>query len=133
MAGKWLRARQTKYAAYATVYIVVVLTIAVVANVLANRYNRSWDSTANKRFTLSDQTAKVVGDLPQDALIKYYDQTGSFQQARDLLDRYANLSSGFASSTLMRSGIPRRFALPASPITAPPSSRLATRRNRPRA
>ncbi len=93
MAGKWPRARQTKYAAYATVYIVVVVTIAVVANVLANRYNRSWDSTANKRYTLSDQTAKVVRELPQDALIKYYDQTGQFQQARDLLDRYSNLSS----------------------------------------
>ena len=93
MARKWLRARQTKYAAYATVYILVVLTIAVVANVLANRYNRSWDSTANKRYTLSDQTAKIVHDLTQDVQIKYYDQTGRFPQARDLLDRYANLSS----------------------------------------
>ena len=69
MAGQWLRARQTKYAAYATVYILVVLTIAVVANVLANRYNRSWDSTANKRYTLSDQTAKIVNDLTQDAAL----------------------------------------------------------------
>jgi ABC-type uncharacterized transport system involved in gliding motility auxiliary subunit len=93
MAGKWLRARQTKYAAYASVYILVVLTIAVVVNVLANRHNRSWDSTANKRYTLSDQTAKIVNDLTQDAHIKYYDQTGRFPQARDLLDRYANLSS----------------------------------------
>jgi ABC-type uncharacterized transport system involved in gliding motility auxiliary subunit len=93
MAGKWLRARQTKYAAYATVYILVVLTIAVVINVLANRYNRSWDSTANKRYTLSEQTAKIVRDLKQDAQIKYYDQTSRFEGARDLLDRYSNLSS----------------------------------------
>ncbi len=93
MAGKWLRARQTKYAAYATVYILVVVTIVVVVNVLANRYNRSWDSTANKRYTLSDQTAKIVRDLKQDAHIKYYDQTSRFAGARDLLDRYSNLSS----------------------------------------
>jgi ABC-type uncharacterized transport system involved in gliding motility auxiliary subunit len=93
MAGKWLQARQTKYAAYATVYVLIVLTIAVVANFLANRYNRSWDSTANKRYTLSDQTAKIVHDLQQDAYIRYYDQTSRFAQGRDLLDRYANLSS----------------------------------------
>ena len=93
MAGTTLRVRQTKYAAYATVYILVVVTIAVVVNVLANRYNRSWDSTANKRYTLSDQTAKIVHDLKQDAHIKYFDQTSRFGGARDLLDRYANLSS----------------------------------------
>jgi ABC-type uncharacterized transport system involved in gliding motility auxiliary subunit len=93
MAGTWLRARQTKYAAYATVYIMVVLTIAVVVNVLAARYNRSWDSTANKRYTLSDQTVKIVHDLKQDAHINYYDQTSRFAGAHDLLDRYSNLSS----------------------------------------
>jgi ABC-type uncharacterized transport system involved in gliding motility auxiliary subunit len=93
MADTWLRARQTKYAAYATVYILVVVTIAVVVNVLADRYNRSWDATANKRYTLSDQTAKIVHGLKQDADIKYYDQTSRFAGARDLLDRYSNLSS----------------------------------------
>ena len=93
MAGKWLRARQTKYAAYASVYILVVVTIIVVVNVLANRYNRSWDSTANKRYTLSEQTAKIVHDLKQNAHIQYYDQTSRFGGAHDLLDRYANLSS----------------------------------------
>jgi ABC-type uncharacterized transport system involved in gliding motility auxiliary subunit len=93
MAGKWLHARQTKYAAYATVYILVAVGIAVLANVLADRYNRSWDSTANKRYTLSDQTIKIVRELPQEAIIKYYDQTGRFNTARDLLNQYSNLSS----------------------------------------
>ena len=37
----FLKARQTKYAAYATMYIVVVFAIITVANVLANRYNKS--------------------------------------------------------------------------------------------
>jgi ABC-type uncharacterized transport system involved in gliding motility auxiliary subunit len=73
--------------------VLVVVTIAVVANVLANRYNKSWDATANKRYTLSDQTAQIIGGLTQDAQIKYYDQTSRFPQGRDLLDRYANLSS----------------------------------------
>jgi len=48
-APAFLKARQTKYAAYATMYIVVFFAIVTVANVLGNRYNKSYDSTSNKR------------------------------------------------------------------------------------
>lgn len=92
MASNWIKARQTRYALYAATYIVVILTILVVANFLANRYNKSYDSTANKRFSLSDQTKKLAGNLKQDMTITYFDQTQGFQSARDLLDRYSNLS-----------------------------------------
>jgi ABC-type uncharacterized transport system involved in gliding motility auxiliary subunit len=88
-----MQARQTKYAAYATVYIIIILAVLVVANFLANRYNKSYDATANKRFTLSDQTKKVVGDLKQDVNIMYFDRANGMQNAKDLLDRYQNLSS----------------------------------------
>jgi ABC-type uncharacterized transport system involved in gliding motility auxiliary subunit len=87
-----LSARQTKYAAYAALYVIVILAIASVANVLANRYNKSYDSTANKRYSLSDQTAKIVKALKQDASITYYDRQSGFQQAKDTLDRYTTLS-----------------------------------------
>jgi len=88
----WLQARQTKYAAYATVYIIVILAVLVLANFFANRYNKSFDATANKRFTLSDQTKKVVGDLKQDVTISYFDRANGMQGAKDLLDRFQNLS-----------------------------------------
>jgi ABC-type uncharacterized transport system involved in gliding motility auxiliary subunit len=87
-----LRARQTKYAAYATVYILVILAVLAAANFLANRYNRSFDATANKRFTLSDQTKKIVGELKQEVTIRYFDSADRMQPAKDLLDRYTNLS-----------------------------------------
>ena len=92
-APAFLNARQTKYAAYATMYIVVFFAIITVANVLGNRYNKSYDSTSNKRYSLSDQTAKIVKGLKQDATITYYDQSTRFQPAKDQLDQYANLSS----------------------------------------
>ena len=92
MNRRLLSARQTKYAAYAALYVVVILAIASVANVLANRYNKSYDSTANKRYSLSDQTAKIVKALRQDVSITYYDRQSGFQQAKDTLDRYATLS-----------------------------------------
>jgi ABC-type uncharacterized transport system involved in gliding motility auxiliary subunit len=92
MANEWLRARQTKYGAYATIYILVVVAIVVVANMLASRYNKSFDTTSNKRYSLSDQTKKIVGGLTQNASITYFNQSTRFQQGKDLLDEYANLS-----------------------------------------
>ncbi len=93
MSTGWMQARQTKYAAYATVYILVILAVLVLANFFANRYNKSYDATANKRYTLSDQTKKVVGELKQDVTISYFDRANGMQAAKDLLDRYQNLSS----------------------------------------
>jgi len=92
MASQWLKARQTKYGAYAAVFILVVIAIVVVANVLANRYNKSYDATSNKRYSLSDQTKKIVAGLKQDATITYFNQSTRFQDGKDLLDEYANLS-----------------------------------------
>jgi ABC-type uncharacterized transport system involved in gliding motility auxiliary subunit len=92
MASQWLKARQTRYAAYATTYILVVLGAVVAANVLADRYNKSYDATSNKRYSLSDQTAKVVRGLKQDATITYFNQGTRFRDGRDLLDQYSNLS-----------------------------------------
>ncbi|MGC2890913.1 MAG: GldG family protein [Candidatus Acidiferrum sp.] len=92
MNTELLKARQTKYAAYATLYIVVTLAVVTVANVLADRYDKSYDATSNKRYSLSDQTVKIVKGLKQDATITYYDQATRFQPAKDKLDLYADLS-----------------------------------------
>jgi ABC-type uncharacterized transport system involved in gliding motility auxiliary subunit len=92
MSAPFLHARQTKYAVYLVCYCAVVLAILVVANVLANRHNKSYDSTANKRYSLSPQTAKIVKGLKQPATITYYDQSSQFRHAKDQLDQYANLS-----------------------------------------
>ncbi|HEX6820739.1 MAG TPA: GldG family protein [Candidatus Sulfotelmatobacter sp.] len=92
MASHWLKARQTRYAAYAAAYIVIVIAALVVANILADRYNKSYDSTANKRYSLSDQTAKIVKGLKQNATITYFNQSTRFRDGKDLLEQYANLS-----------------------------------------
>src|SRR5882757_6726358 len=90
---QFLKARQTKYAAYAVTYIAVILAILATVNVLANRHNKSFDATSNKRYSLSDQTAKIVKGLKQDATITYFDQSTRFREGKDLLDQYANLSA----------------------------------------
>src|SRR5580698_7944660 len=91
MASQWLKARQTKYGAYAAAYILVVITILVVVNMLADRYSKSFDTTSNKRYSLSDQTKKVIAGLKQNATITYFNQSTRFQEGKDLLDQYATL------------------------------------------
>src|SRR5215472_2042804 len=90
--ANWMKARQTKYAAYASTYIVVILAVLVAVNFLANRYDKSYDSTSNKQFSLSDQTKKVVTGLKGDVHITYFDRDSSFAGAHNLLDRYSNMS-----------------------------------------
>ena len=92
MANQWIQARQTKYAAYAATYILIVIAAVVLANVLADRYNKSYDTTANKRYSLSEQTAKIVKGLKQDAVITYFNRSTRFREGKDLLEQYANLS-----------------------------------------
>jgi ABC-type uncharacterized transport system involved in gliding motility auxiliary subunit len=92
MASHWLKARQTKYAAYAATYILVILAAITVANVLGDRYNKSYDATSNKRYSLSPQTIKIIKGLKQDATLTYFNQSTRFRDGKDLLDQYANLS-----------------------------------------
>lgn len=92
MNREWMQARQTKYAVYATLYIIIFAAVLVVANVLASRYNKSYDATSNKRFSLSEQTLKILHELKNDVNITYFDKPTGFQGAKDLLDRYGDAS-----------------------------------------
>ena len=85
--GEFVKARQTKYGAYLAIYLIVILAVLGVANYLANQNNKSFDSTSSKKYTLSDQTKKVVGDLKNNVTINYFDRSTNFSRAKDLLDR----------------------------------------------
>ena len=92
MRMTWLKARQTKYSAFVTLYILVIIAVLAAANYLADQRNFSYDSTKNKIYSLSEQTDKVVRGLKEDVSVTYFDRATEFARARDLLDRYANLS-----------------------------------------
>src|SRR5581483_3426404 len=93
MNTEFLKARQTKYGLYLFIYLVVIIAVLGAANYLASTRDKSFDTTSNKRFSLSEQTDKVVKNLKSDVTIKYFDQSKNFGTAKDLLDRYNNLSS----------------------------------------
>src|ERR1041384_7058161 len=98
MKSSWIQARQTKYGAYLVVYVLVVIAILGAANYLANRYDKTYDATKNKVFSLSDQTKKVVGNLKQNVTIYYFDTSNRINESsfgpspKDLLGRYGSLS-----------------------------------------
>ena len=73
-----LKSRQTKYTGYVVVYTLVVLAVLAAINFLANRYDKSYDATANKQFSLSDQTIKLVKDLKTDVKLTYFGDNASF-------------------------------------------------------
>ena len=57
----------------------MILAVLAAVNFLANRYDKSYDATANKQFTLSDQTLKVVKDLKRDVTSTYFGETARFR------------------------------------------------------
>ena len=105
--------RQTKYAAYAAVTFCRDHRV-VVANVLANRYNKSYDATANKRYSLSEQTAKIVKGLKQDATITLLRSEHALSaRAKTCSANTQSLSQKSTSSTSTPTRIPSWLAKPA--------------------
>src|SRR3954466_7490853 len=85
-------AQQARFGATAVLYTIVVIAVLVLVNWLTNRYNKTYDTTSNKRFTLSQETQKMAQNLKSDATITYIDKSSGFESARGMLDRYKNLS-----------------------------------------
>ena len=70
------------------VYTAVVIAIVVLVNWFVNRHDRRWDLTANKQYSLSAQTLKMLKGLDRDVNIYVFDRERSMRQRRDLLDNY---------------------------------------------
>ncbi len=85
-------ARQARFGATAGLYTIVVIAALVLVNWLSNRYNKTYDTTSNKRFTLSQETSKLIKNLKSDATLTYIDKGSGFDAAKGMLDRYRNLS-----------------------------------------
>ena len=91
-ANQTVASQQARFGATAGLYTIVVIAILAAINYLGVRFNKPLDLTSNKRFTLSQETQRIIGNLKQDATITYFDNPRNFDQARGLLDRYRNLS-----------------------------------------
>ncbi len=88
-----LKSRQAKSGSYMVTYTLVFVAILAAVNYLGVRYNKTYDATENKLYSLSGQTTKILDGLEEDLKIYYFDQAPSFERVRGSLVQYENASS----------------------------------------
>jgi len=99
---KLLATKSTKYGANMLVMVGAFFVISIVAGMLAQSHHKRIDLTRTGRFTLSEQTKKILANLnvKVKALAFYRSESGTMhakqkQNAKDLLEGYADLSPNF--------------------------------------
>jgi ABC-type uncharacterized transport system involved in gliding motility auxiliary subunit len=91
--GRSFQGRNVRYGSIAAGSVVVFLAILVAINWISNREHKRWDLTANKQFSLSDQTRKIVTSLQKPLVMKAFYEGGApgptnLQSMRDQLSEY---------------------------------------------
>ena len=93
--GQWreiadyFKQRNARYGAIASVGVLVFLGILVAVNYLSTRRNTRWDLTANKQYSLSEQSVKLLQGLKAPVKFMVFDQEANFERFRTRLEGYA--------------------------------------------
>jgi ABC-type uncharacterized transport system involved in gliding motility auxiliary subunit len=80
--------RQTRYGTLMGVSILVVLGILVAINYIGTRQNKRWDLTANKQFSLSDQSRNIVAKLDSPMQVQVFAQEPQFPRFQEKIKEY---------------------------------------------
>jgi len=92
--GQWreiaayFQRRNARYAAIASVSVLVVLGLLIAVNYLSNRRNKRWDLTSNKQYSLSDQSVKLLKGLDAPVKVRVFDKETDFDRYRTRLAEY---------------------------------------------
>src|SRR5215510_14892125 len=92
--GQWreivayFQQRNARYSAIASVGVLMFLGILVAVNYLSTRRNTRWDLTANRQYSLSDQTVKLLQGLKEPVKLMVFDQEANFERFRPRLEGY---------------------------------------------
>lgn len=95
MLWSFLTRKSTRYGANTALVVFLVLGILVFVNILAKEHNWRRDLTRTGANTLSEQTLKILSDLPQDVRAQYFSGINAKEKGDDLLGRYAYRSRRF--------------------------------------
>jgi ABC-type uncharacterized transport system involved in gliding motility auxiliary subunit len=87
-----LGGRSAKYGANTAVAVLVVLGLLGGLNWMATRYFKRFDLTKGQRYSLSDQTRKVVKGLKDDIKITYFGRERALTQGQENLKEFQALS-----------------------------------------
>ena len=86
--------RSTKFGINSLTSVVLMLGILGFVNYLGAQHSKVIDTTTEKTFSLSDQSAKVAGEVKEDVHIKaFYPGPGEYVPDRDLLRLFTHQNS----------------------------------------
>ena len=85
--------RQLRYGSNTLVFALAVLAILAGVNWVASRHTKRIDLTKDQRYSLSDQTRKVLAGLPAEVKITYFQRSRDAARGQDRLKEYEALSS----------------------------------------
>src|SRR5262245_11017136 len=94
VAGQWreiaqfFTRRQARYGTLAASSVLIMAGVLIAVNYIGKRQNKRWDLTANKQFSLSDQSRNVLGKLDAPLNILVFAQEQETQLYRDRLKEY---------------------------------------------
>ena len=92
--GQWreiaafFQRRNARYGVLASASVLIVLGILVAVNYLSNRQNKRWDLTANRQYSLSDQTVKLLKGLNAPVKFLVFDRAQDLERFRARLNEY---------------------------------------------
>jgi gliding motility-associatede transport system auxiliary component len=90
---KMFSRRQARYGTLTGVSVLVVLAILIAINYIGAKQNKRWDLTANKQFSLSDQTRTVLQKLDSPLNVTVFAKETEFAPFKDKLREYEYASS----------------------------------------
>ena len=86
--AKVFSGRHARYGTLAATSILVVLGILVAINYIGTKQNKRWDFTANKQFSLADQTRNVLSKLDAPLQVLVFAKDIDFERYQDKLKEY---------------------------------------------
>ena len=94
--ASFIKSRMFQYGSNAVAAVLIVLGILVVANFLASRYSRRFDTTEGQVHSLSDQTVTLLDSLRDDVRVVAFYREHNQDRYGDLLREYAYHSKHFS-------------------------------------
>ena len=91
IAGK--SGQQVLTGANFALYSLIVIALIVLVNWFVSNHEKRWDMTPNKKYSLSEQTRKIVKGLNRDVTLYAFDKERSFGERRDVLGMYSSASN----------------------------------------